>query len=73
MTKRELIDRIAAQNPSAKPGFLVDFTTQQLGDYLRQLESLRDPPARNAVGGGLPTATGGEGAGRHRAARCPDC
>ena len=72
MTKRELIDRIAAQNPSAKPGFLIDFTTQQLGDYLRQLESLGNPPARSAVGGGLPAAPGGGSAGRHRVGRYPD-
>ncbi len=72
MTKRELIDRIAAQNPSAKPGFLVDFTTQQLGDYLRQLESLGDPPARSAVGRGLPVATDGGSVDRQHLGRCPD-
>ena len=44
MTKRETIDRIVAHNPSARPEFLVEFTPDELRDYLRQLESLEDSP-----------------------------
>ena len=60
MTKRETIDRIVAHNPSAKPEFLAQFTSNQLRDYLRQLESLgekRGHSSFSATCGAAPAAT----------------
>jgi hypothetical protein len=48
MTKRETIDRIVARNPSARPEFLAEFTPEELGDYLRQLESVPAPTEQDA-------------------------
>ncbi len=41
MTKRELIDQILHDNPTAEPGFLAQFSDEQLREYLTQLKSLR--------------------------------
>lgn len=46
MTKRELIDQILHDNPTAEPGFLAQFSDEQLREYLRQLKSLRQPRLR---------------------------
>lgn len=40
MNKRELIDCICEINKSAKPGFLVDFSEEELKDYLEHLMEL---------------------------------
>ncbi len=43
MTKRELIDEIVATNRSAEPEFLAQFADNDLSDYLRHLQELREP------------------------------
>jgi hypothetical protein len=40
MSKRELIDCICEINKSAKPGFLVLFSEEELKDYLEHLMEL---------------------------------
>jgi len=40
MTKRELIDCICEINKSAKPEFLVNFSEEELQDYLEHLMEL---------------------------------
>jgi hypothetical protein len=40
MTKRELIERIAKLNPSARPDFLAAFSEDDLLAYLHQLQEL---------------------------------
>ncbi len=40
MSKRELIDRIGEINKSAKPGFLVLFSEEELKAYLEHLMEL---------------------------------
>ncbi len=45
MTKSELIDRIKQINHTARREFLLQFTEDELHDYLRQLESIRQPAA----------------------------
>jgi hypothetical protein len=52
MSKREMVDRIMARNPSARPEFLADFSEEELGAYLRQLESVDDTPP--SADGALP-------------------
>lgn len=43
MSKRELINRIMDLNRSARREFLQSFNENDLADYLRQLESIRQP------------------------------
>ncbi len=43
MSKREMIEEIMELNQSARREFLQCFTENELADYLRQLESVRQP------------------------------
>lgn len=43
MTKRELIDQIVSENQTAEPGFLAQFSDEQLQEYLAHLKWLRQP------------------------------
>ena len=43
MTKRELINEIVTTNRSAEPEFLAQFADNDLSDYLRHLQELREP------------------------------
>jgi hypothetical protein len=43
MTKRELIDQILTENPTAEPAFLAQFTDKQLRDYLAHLKQVKQP------------------------------
>ena len=43
MTKRELIDRITALNPTAGPEFLARFKDADLAQYLQHLQWLQPP------------------------------
>ena len=43
MTKRELIDRITALNPTAGPEFLARFENADLAQYLQHLQWLKPP------------------------------
>ncbi len=61
MSKRETIERIMARNPSAQAEFLAEFSIEDLGAYLRQLESL----------GKRPGLTGASVAASSPAARSP--
>jgi hypothetical protein len=43
MTKRELIDQILQENETAEPGFLAQFSDEQLREYLTHLKWLKQP------------------------------
>jgi len=43
MNKRQLIDEIVSLNNTARPAFLATFEEDQLNDYLRQLNRIRQP------------------------------
>ncbi len=43
MTKRELIDQILTENPTAEPAFLAQFSDEQLRDYLAHLKQIKQP------------------------------
>ena len=58
MSKRETIERIIARNPSARPEFLAEFSLDDLGAYLRQLESLQSDP-RSRAAGSVPVCSAG--------------
>ncbi len=49
MSKPELIDRIMELNRTARREFLQEFTENELGDYLRQLESVMPRVERRQV------------------------
>src|SRR5262245_13982007 len=49
MSKRDLIERIMKLNRSARREFLLDFTENELADYLRQLEAVASPPRDTAM------------------------
>lgn len=40
MSKRELIDEICEINKGAKPGFLANFSEEELGNYLEHLKEV---------------------------------
>jgi hypothetical protein len=67
MSKREMIDRIMARNPSARPEFLADFSEEELGAYLHQLESVGDTPP--SAHGALPHVR--DDVGYDHASACP--
>lgn len=46
MTKRELIDQILTENGTAEPGFLAQFSDEQLHEYLTHLKWLKQPRLR---------------------------
>jgi hypothetical protein len=48
LTRAQLVDRIAAMNPSATPEFLARFGEQSLGNYLEHLVSAQEPRGRTA-------------------------
>jgi ParB-like chromosome segregation protein Spo0J len=50
MTKRELIDDIMSLNPSAEPGFLADFSAEDLQRYLDKLIWIQEPRGESARG-----------------------
>ncbi len=48
MTKRDLIDQIRRQNPTAEPDFLASFSQDDLLAYLQQLREVESERRRQA-------------------------